>query len=252
METTGFSVRLDSKQEANLAFNFEQDSDLWPVLLSNHFCSHGTLLEELKRGILEDTQEWQKLVSETKKKGFADIKTIALEKSVQWNMRFRQLLQDPVHVQILKVYLRSVIALKMKRIADFGARAQTKQKINNILSFVGNEAYAYLDRYADITNCLCTGKTPSGGNMTPALRVFYESRQAEQAKKVAAMVAIIIVFKGANSLEDTRKLQNFIDYNLIAPLEALANSEDKNEAKQNKEKLEAYRKLRAAVEITFE
>jgi hypothetical protein len=252
METAPNIIKLSTKEEAVLSYNLEQDPDQWLVLLDQQFLG-GELPQSFNMGIIEDSESWQEVVDEAKTRGFGQLKDMALDKSVQWNIRFRKLLANPLQVIILRFYLKTMIALKLKKVADFGGRAATKQKINNILSFVANEAHACLDRYWDAFTCLQTGKTVNGTLLNQDLKIFYEGRMGDFVKRTATLVAIIVVFKGANSLDDTHKLQSFIDLNMIIPTESLLKaSKEKYEQQQLKDRLEVYRKLRSAVEITFE
>jgi hypothetical protein len=42
---------LTTKERSFLSFNFEEDPDLWLILLAEHFATHGKSIDDLKIGI---------------------------------------------------------------------------------------------------------------------------------------------------------------------------------------------------------
>lgn len=247
--------KLTQKQQAELIFGFEEDTDLWLVLFSEYVASQGKSSEELKGMLLNKTDEWKKRVAETKESGFKDLKALACDHIVQWNFRLRQLLQDAGHENILSFYLRSLVSLKTRRVRDVGYRAQTQKQINGILSAIANDAFSALDRYNRATEYIETGLTSGGEPLTDEGKVFYDALRNEMVTHIAALIAVLLLFKGARSQDDIENLQNFISQNLVSPLEAKASALTAEEDSQTKDRLSerifVYEKLRGAVEISF-
>ncbi len=248
-------VTLTPKQEAAFVYEQEQDPDWWPALLCQHVSAHGDKLAALKAAILENPAAWKAVVAEAKASGMGTVRTLASEKPAQWNVRIKLLLADPLHARLLEFYLKSLVLLKTKRISDVGARAQTRQQINTILAVIANEMLGALDKLTKATAYLSTGTTAGGRVLPPESYAFYETLQKENATLVTNLLAVIFLFKDAQSTADIRQLQAYIKANLIKPLEiktGMLTDTAAQDYKSQREKLWLYQKLLRTVEISFE
>lgn len=245
-------VNLTKKEQAELVFNFEEDNDLWLVFLSQYINTQGQDSEKLKKALLDNSDEWKKIVNRVKQTKFEDLKALVCEKIVQWNFRVRQLLLDEGQINIFKFYLRALVSLKSKKITEVGYRAKTKKQFNSIIAAIASDAYTTLEQYIRISGYLTTGKTSKGEDLTEEGKTFYNQLYNEDLAHVAALVAIILLFKGASCENDIINLQNFIRQNLIHPLEAkVLITKDNDEKDRIRSRLISYRKLVFAVEISF-
>lgn len=241
------------KKESNLAYNMEQNTDLWLVLLREYVLSNGEKSEFLKRGILDELDEWNALVQKAKKTHFEDLKDFIYTKPTRWRFSIRSLLADPVHASILETYLRTLIALRLKKI-NLAFGGEVKQKINRVLSFSANEAFSYLIRYLEIYYALQEGKTPLGSAAEGELKQYYESMLQENLNFLYIFLTIIVIFKSAHCTADITYLQTYIQENLVRPTEIrLASLDRKSDSyRMAKDKLESYQTLLRGTDISFE
>jgi hypothetical protein len=241
------------KKEANLAYNLEQDNDLWLALLSEYASSNGEKSEFLKAGIIDESPEWKELARQVSKSGYKDLKELACNKQTRWHFTLRTILDDPVHAAILETYLRSLVALKLKKI-NLAFGGEVKQKINRVLSFAANEAFVYLGKYKEYTRTLAEGKTDHGVIVDGKMKVSYEEMQRENLNLLYIFLTIIVVFKTARCGVDIAFLQQYIQEYLVRPLEIrLASLKKKSPEHINtKNKLDAYLKLQRATDISFD
>lgn len=255
MTETQAAFKFTPQHEATFVYQLEQDADWWPALLCQYITLHGDALSALKSTILENPEEWKKAVQEARACGMGVVRRLAAEKPTQWNLRIKLLLADPVHARLLEFYLKSLIMLKGRRVLDVGARAETRQRINAILAVIANDALTGLDKLAKANAYLASGMT-AGGRILPAeSRAFYEEMQRESAALVTSLLAVIFLFKDAQCTADIRQLQQYINTNLVKPLEiktGILTDPGATDYKSKREKLRMYQKLLQAVEITFE
>lgn len=262
-------VNLTQKQKGTISYALEQDTDIWLVLLSEYLISHGEKSEALKAGLIDDTDGWKQLVTEAKQKGFRDLEILAIGKNADWNLGIEHLLSDAGHVNLLNLYLRSLAAQKIKKVADIGSRAQLQKQINAILAAVANDALTALDRYSEAKASLASGKTPAGKGFSKILKLFYEENKTENLKQIASLIGVIILLKSARGPRDVKQLQLFIQTHLLDTLEqkttalkqqlggstvqadSLAGEEIKQTLKAIADRKVFYRKLLRAVEINF-
>jgi len=245
--------KFTKKKESTLAYNMEQNTDLWLVLISEYVLSNGEKSEFLKEGIIDELEEWNHLVKQVSATRFQDLKKIICTKRTRWRLSIRNLLGDPVHVSILETYLRSLVALKLKKI-NLAFGGEVKQKINRLLSFTGNEAFIYLRKYIEVTQTLTEEKTTSGNPLEGNARRFYEEMQWENLNFLNIFLTIIVIFKTASCREDIEFLQQFIQSMLIKPQEARISGLNtrSEEYKKGRERLDAYQMLLGATDISFE
>jgi hypothetical protein len=243
---------FSKKKEATLAFNMEQNTDLWLALMSEYTLSNGQKAEFLKFGILDELDEWNELVKQVTSTRFQGLKDIIRTKRTRWHLSIRNLLADPVHVGILETYLRSLVALKLKKI-NLAFGGEVKQKINRVLSFAANESFIYLRKYLEVSQALTEGKLPSGVQLEANVRRLYEEMQWENLNFLNIFLTIIIIFKSANCKEDIEFLQGYINSMLVRPQETRLSSLNtrSEEYKLGRDKLVAYQMLLGATEISF-
>ena len=252
-EETGRDIRLTQKQRATLLYSFEEDSDLWMVLLLLYIESQGEQAEVLRLGIANDTDEWKKMVAGVKNRGFGELHKLAVERIALWNIRIKQLLSEAGHLEILISYLRALISLKNQRVAYVGARADTQRQINSIISSLANNVYVALDKYERATEFVVTGKTSAGEDIPEESRLFYEMMQNEALSHIGSLLAVLLIFKGASCTEDVENLKEFIETVIVAPLETtLSSLMDLEERERLRGRLSGYYKLIRAVEINFD
>ncbi|MBI9043857.1 MAG: hypothetical protein JEZ06_05185 [Anaerolineaceae bacterium] len=249
--TADFEFNIPAKQEAGLAFQFEEDVDLWLVLLSRYIETKGKTSEDLIRGLIENSAAFQKLTEEVKNKGYDDLIVLSRDRTLQWNMQLRKMLSDPAHAFIMRFYFKNIIALKTKKGAQIGARGQLQKKINEILSHFGNEAYTSLENYIEATRTLITGKTPSGNDLNENIQTYIVSKQNDNLKHICLMLTLILGFKFAKKYDDIQKLQDFIRNQMIKPLEATVIFSKLN-GNDTRTKIKSYYKLIEAIDITFD
>ena len=254
MNTTQLESTLTPKQEAAFVFHQEQVPDWWPALLCQHLCSRGDTLAALKAAILDGSQEWEVAVAQAKAGGLGVVRKLAGEKPAQWGFRLKLLLADPIHVQLLELYLKSLVLLKGKRVSDVGGRAQTRQQVKPILAAIANEALAGLDKFVKASGYTNTGTTAGGRVLPPEARTFYETMQKENAALVTNLLAVIFLLREAQSTADIHQLQEYIKTNLIKPLEiktGMLMDTTAPDYKNQREKVWLYQKLLRVVEISF-
>jgi hypothetical protein len=239
-------VELTREQEARLVNTLEQDPEAWLVLLTLYISSEGKETEDIKQGLLDNTEKWQSLARDVKHWGFGDLADLARDQTPQWNAWLGQLLGDPGHANLLSFYLKSLITLKTKRVTDVGPRARTRERIYAVQAALANDALASLDKYRRAAQALASGKP-----LTPQARAYYEAAQVENALQVAALLGASVQFVEAKAAGDIRQLQNFIQLNLIEPLESKVPALTGADKKQTIEKAAGYRRLLQAVEINF-
>lgn len=244
-------VGLTRRAEAELVYNLGQDPDQWPVILSRFVLSHGQQAEKLKTMIVNNSAEWQQLVADEKPTGFSELRQLAFDRNMQWNMRIRQFLADPFQVILLGHYLRTVINLKSKRVADVGYRAQTKQRINAILAYLASEAFVTLDKYNSATHFLATGKTSGGQDLSDFARATYLELQNENIVYLASLIAIILQIKYATCTADVQKAQDFIAKNILRPLEVKVENLEGQEKSEMRDKVKVYSRWIQAIDINF-
>ena len=255
MNSTQHETTLTPKQEAAFVYHQEQDLDWWPVLLCQHLCSRGDTLAALKASILGDSGEWELAVAQAKAGGLGAVRKLASEKAAQWGSRVKLLLADPIHVQLLELYLKSVVLLKSKRVADVGGRAQTRQQVNTILAGIANKALTGLDRFVKASAYQSSGITAGGRVLTPEAHTFYETMYKENAALVTNLLAVVFLLREAQCAADIRQLQDYIKINLIKPLEiktGMLMDTTSPDYKSQREKVWLYQKLLRMVEISFE
>jgi hypothetical protein len=241
------------KKESNLAYNMEQNTDLWLVLISEYTISNGQRSEFLKRGIIDELVEWNDLVRTTSLTHFRDLKDIICNKTTRWRLAIRKMLEDPVHANIFDIYLRSLVALKLKKV-NLAFGGEVRQKINRVLSFTANETLIYFRKYMDATKSLQVGKTDLGVLIDGNMRGFYEGMKKENLNFVIVFLTIIIYFKTAQCTEDINFLRQHIQKSLLKPIEmqlTLLNNRS-DEHKILKDKLDSYQKLLNATDISFD
>jgi hypothetical protein len=240
-------TELTREQEARLVNTLEQDPDLWLVLLTLYITSEAKESEELKLGLLENTDKWQSLARDVKHWGFGDLADLARHRTSQWNAWFWYLLGDVGHVNLLSFYLRSLISLKTKRVTDIGPRAEVRQRINGGLTTVANDALASLERFRHAADMLGSGKP-----ITAQARAYYEAAQMENVLQIAALLGVRVQLGEAKQTDDIRQLQHFIRRSLVEPLEARAATLTGADKKQAPDKAASFHRLVQAVEINFE
>lgn len=243
---------ITKKQEAGLAYNFDQDPDLWLVLISSYIDNEGVDTNALKKGIIEESESWKVIVKQTKQRGFEGLKDMACDRQVRWRMALNKVLEDDDQIQILKIYLRSLIALKLKKV-NLAFGGAVKVKINQVLSFVANDAFYYLAHWDEVRGYLKSGKTESG-SLTEEMRQFYQQQLNEYAQPLFSLISILVVFKSAKTGNDIQRVQRYINDKLIKTLEVRMYSMDRNSDsyKTLVKKLKSYQGLYQAVEIRFE
>lgn len=248
-ENKVFGEELTSKQRSLLSFNFEEEPDLWWILLAEHFDTQGETINDLKIGIINETDKWKDIVQSRKRDGFGDLKSIASDRVVYWNIRISQMLNDPGHVTIMGFYLRCLVQLKIKKGKFMGRRADVQKKINSVVSYMGNEAYKYLEKFSDASKLLATGKTPTGQEITDILRAFNETKKIDNERLVSAFLAIIVQFTELQNAEDVLVLQKYIERYIIAPLNAKLKNATEYEINSINQNIENYTKLMHTVEM---
>ena len=249
MESIG--AFLTSKQVSNISYNFEQDTDLWPVLLSEYLSSQGKNSEALKSALVEDSPEWHQTVDRVKQVGFTSMMEYIKTKNAAWNVHLRHLLTDEGHMHLLRIYLRALVAQRAKRVADVGARAQTRQRINVTLAFLGNEAFISLNRLEIATEFVRTEKTEGGKDLGIDSFLFYTNMKTENQLQIANMIAMIILLKYATCTEDIEVLKTFIKKTAIRPIEHRLDALADRDKEQARHRLDLYYRLLEAVDIHF-
>jgi hypothetical protein len=241
------NMELTREQEAQLVYTLEQDPDQWLVLLTLHIASQGRDSQDLRQGLLENTEKWQSLTRDVKNWGFGDLVDRACGQTPQWNAQISQLLGDPGQANLLSFYLKSLIAFKTRRVTDVGARAQTRQRIYTVLAAIANDALASLEKFRHAAEMLSSGKP-----LTPQARAYYEAAHLESASQIAALLGVSVQLREAKQASDVRQLKQFIQHNLLNPAEAKIPVLTGADKKQALEKAASYRRLMQAVEINFE
>lgn len=211
-------LNLTSQQEAGLGFAFDQDPDLWLILLS-HLVNVEGAAEALKRGVVENSPVWQEVLRAGKEKGLGALKELACKQPTRWNETLLQLLQDPGQVELLLFYLRTLVGLRTKRVPQPAPRIRPQQHINQLISSLANRAYADLEHYAEAARRLESGKTASGLSLSAKASEYYRTSYENHFKQVSSLLAIILIFKTASSGADVEGLRTFIQRSIIRPLE---------------------------------
>jgi hypothetical protein len=240
-------MELTREQEAQLVYTLEQDPDQWLVLLTLYVASQGKESEELKLGLLENTEKWQSLTRDVKNWGFGDLVDLACLQTSHWNTQISRLLADPSQANLLSFYLKSLIAFKTRRVADVGTRAQARQRIYAVLAAIANDALASLEKFRHAAEMLGSGKP-----ITAQARAYYEAALLENASLVAALLGVGVQLREAKQASDIRQLKQFIQHHLLEPTEAKIPSLTGADKKQTLEKAAGYHRLMQAVEINFE
>jgi hypothetical protein len=237
---------LTSAQQSNLFFNFEENENLWLILLKEYFNTHGEFSESLKEDLINNSMNWQSTVEQITAEGYDDIVNIIQNRTLQWKITLKTLLQDKGHVNILQYYLKFLIGLKTSAGKEIGHRAASKKQINTILSVVSDDALASLDQYNRA--CEMLGKDH---HHNPSTKAFYSNMQSDAHETLAALIGIIFLFKNISKNEDVEKLQDFIRKNLIMPLRTKEKVTEGRENEVIRKKIRNYEKLLSAVEINF-
>lgn len=242
---------LTSKQISNISFNFEQDTDLWVVMVSEYIKAQGKNSEKLKAAILDETPEWQHIVKNEKQNNFLDLRNFIINKSTQWNVHIRHLLSDAGHINLLRMYLRALVAQRVKKVADVGGRAKTRQQINLTVAFLGNEAYICLNRLEIASEFVSTGKTEGGNDLGSESILYYTNFKSENQLQIANMLAMVILVKYSTCSEDVDILKDYIRRTAIRPIEYRLDALDRSDKEQARHRLDLYYRLLEAVDIHF-
>ncbi len=248
-----YGMTMSKSQEANLAFNLDEDTDLWPALLAGFIASNGEKSEELKYGFVNNTEAWTTFYNEVKEKDMINaMAPIARDKLIRWSIIIKNVLADLGHTRLFRMYLQALMAQKIKKIVGVGGRANLKKQINAILAVIASNMMANLDKYEEAQLCLTTGRAKDGSALSDTLKKFYEPSRTENLKQITLLLGVIIIFRAAASADDIKRLQDFIRINLIAPLkseaDAMPTGYDKTQANK---RIEGYMQLIKTVDISF-
>lgn len=248
-----YGTTINKTLEANLAFNLDEDIDLWPAMLAGFIASNGEKSEELKYGLVNNTEAWQAFYNEVKDKDMINaMAPIARDKLIRWSIIIKNVLADLGHIRLFRMYLQAVMAQKIKKIVGVGGRANLKKQTNAILAVIASNMMANLDKYEEAQMCLSTGRAKDGSALSDTLKKFYEPSRTENLKQITLLLAVIIIFRAASNADDIKRLQDFIRINLIAPLkteaDAMPTGYDKTQANK---RIEGYMQLIKTVDISF-
>ena len=248
-----YGITLNKTQEANLAFNLDEDTDLWPAMLAGFIASNGEKSEELKYGIINDTDAWKAFYAEAKEQDMINaMAPIARDKLIRWSIIVKNVLSDLGHTRLFRIYLQALMAQKIKKVVGFGGRANLKRQLNTIQAVIASNMMANLDKFEEAQLCLSTGRAKDGSVLSDTLKKFYEPSRTENLKQITLLMGVIIIFRAAASADDVKRLQDFIRVNLIAPLkseaDAMPTGYDKTQANK---RIEGYMQLIKTVDISF-
>lgn len=248
-----YGMTMSKSQEANLAFNLDEDTDLWPAMLTGFIASNGEKSEELKYGFVNNSEAWAAFYNEVKEKDMINaMAPIARDKLIRWSIIIKNVLADLGHTRLFRMYLQALMAQKIKKIVGVGGRANLKKQINAILAVIASNMMANLDKYEEAQMCLTTGRAKDGSALSDTLKKFYDPSRAENLKQITLLLGVIIIFRAAANADDIKRLQDFIRINLIAPLkseaDAMPTGYDKTQANK---RIEGYMQLIKTVDISF-
>ncbi|GEM_PF-2832614 len=246
-------VRMTKQQENILAYNLDEEPDLWLILFFGYIVSGGKKSEELKKALIDDSEEWKQFVQEVKSNDLLQTLTVvARDRLTRWNIIIKNLLSDQGHSRLFRMYLQALMAQKIKKVVGFGGRAQLKKQMNTILAVIAGNVLANLDKYDEAAQRLASGKNPDGSPLTETQIKFYEPSKVENLKQIALLLAVIVIFRNATCADDIKKLQEFIRVNLIAPLKLEADAMPSGyEKMQVNKRIEGYMQLIKTVDISF-
>jgi hypothetical protein len=148
--------------------------------------------------------------------------------------------------------LRSLGALRLKKINTSDPSANARKQINTVLSQLADNILLSLDPYQDMTRCLERNQTPGGKDLTEVSRSYYQSRQTEFFIHISTYLALVITLKTAVSSEDMVRCQDLARRNLVKPLELKLDTLDKKDRKDAWNKLDNYSKLIRAMDIQLQ
>jgi hypothetical protein len=245
-------ANLSSAQETNIYNRMDQEEDLWMILFTVYTRSRVDQIEDLKTRFIDATAEWQAEAQKARQQGFGDLKQLASEKTLQWNIRMKQYLGDPGMVTLLRIHLRSLLVLRSKRINTNDPASNARKQINTVLSQLADFISLAIDPYLDMTRCLERNQTPGGKDLTDVSRNYYQMRQNEYFNLISTYMALVIFLKTAVSSEDLVRCQDLARRNLIKPLELKIDTLDKSDKKEAWSKLDNYSKLIRSLDIQLE
>lgn len=247
--SASLGATLTPKQEAALAFTFENDPDEWLVLLAGFMDSHGAESEALKAGLLEGSAEWKARVAAAKTERLPALNAQVVERLSAWQVWIQQLLTDPGQVTFLRIYLNTLIMLKAAKVKDFGPRGEIRKKINQATAHMANEAYSNLEQYLRAVELLNKSASGKGRPLPPESLTFYTNRRKETARHVGLRLGAIILLREAGSPEAGVRLRTFVREQMIAPLELHARAAPAAEQKVVREHIASYNALLQAVDV---
>ncbi|MBP7692086.1 MAG: hypothetical protein KA764_09225 [Anaerolineales bacterium] len=240
---------LTQKQEATLAYTFENDPDEWLVLLAAFIEGRGADSETLKASLLAGDDAWRARVAAAKAQGFEALAGLITERLAMWNLRVRQLLGDAGHTNLLRFYLNALIMLKTAKVKEFGPRGEIKRQMNVSLAQLANEAYATLERYGRAVEIMARGATAGGQALSPEARAIYTARVQESGSHVAALLGAIVLFRQTGTPAASQRLRQFVREQLIVPLEMRARTLPLAEQKPVRDHITAYNALLLAADV---
>ena len=250
MAVTG--ATLTSAQETSILSRMDQDEALWLVFFMTCIRSQANQLDALKTRFIDATPQWQEEAKKIKQEGFGDLRQLINEKTLQWNIRVKQLLADAGMLTFFKVYLRSLAALRSKKLNTSDPTANARKQINTVLSQLADNISLCLDPYQDMVRCLERNQTPGGKDLTDVSRSYYQSRQNEYFNLISTYLALVVLLKTAATSEDLVRCQDLARRNLVKPLEIKIDNLDKNDKKEAWNKLDNYSKLIRSMDIQLQ
>ncbi len=244
---------MTKQEETILAYNLDEDPEWWFALLFGYIATSGKKSEELKLGMITNSDAWKLYTAEFKGiNPIHSLSIIARDKLTRWNIVIKNILADPGHAKLFRMYLQALMSQKLKKVVGFGGRAQLQKQMNIILAVISGNVLANLDKYDESQKCLTSGKASDGSPLSDTLRKFYEPSKTENLRQITLLMAVVIIFKAASCGDDIKKLQDFIRANLVTPMKAEAESlptgYDKTQANK---RLEGYMQLIKTVDISF-
>jgi hypothetical protein len=247
------NIQLSSTQESNYIFNIDQESDWWPSLIWKYCILEEKEYANLLNAMIETPEEWKKCVAEYKIEGKKDLREIILNKTEEWAKHIQIILEDPVQIKLLDLYLKNLVLLKHKRVTDIGTRAKTKQRINSITSGMGDDALSTLESYKYALEHLANIRQLADQTKSQSAITYYEIRKQEESIQIALLLGAIMLFRNARSSEDVQQLQKYFENRVIRLIEhKLLSITDIHEIAKMHEKISSYKQLINAIEINFE